>query len=93
MDSEAIGCAGDGCLSGVVTWPLHHPPAHFDDGDPILAPPVPIATCRLCNEAVAHRYCLQSADAAFVCTACVAAMQGIPFSFAPATDDPHDIRE
>uniref|UniRef100_A0A0E0JHC8 Uncharacterized protein n=1 Tax=Oryza punctata TaxID=4537 RepID=A0A0E0JHC8_ORYPU len=121
MESEPIvGCDGDGCTSGVGTWPLHHfrrldgvhcrlcsscllleyrslyccccflllgpepPAAHFDDGDPILAPPLPVAICRLCNEAVAHRYCLQSHDDTFVCAACVAAAHGWRFSYAPA---------
>ncbi|XP_040375780.1 uncharacterized protein LOC121053245 [Oryza brachyantha] len=70
------------------------PPAHFDDGDPILAPPVPVATCHNCNEAVAHRYCLQSDDDTFVCPACVAATEGRPFSFSPAAaaDAPLDMR-
>ncbi|KAL5226920.1 hypothetical protein ABZP36_015185 [Zizania latifolia] len=117
MNSVPSGCAADGCVSGLDTWPLHHirkngvvrrlcsscvllsyrevycccclcflgpePPAHFDDGDDLLAPPIPIATCRLCNEAVAHRYCLQSADSTFVCPACAAATEGRPFSYAP----------
>ncbi|BAA96629.1 hypothetical protein [Oryza sativa Japonica Group] len=64
------------------------PPAHFDDGDPILAPPVPVATCRLCNEAVAHRYCLQSDDDTFVCAACVAAAHGWRFSYTPTAPPP-----
>uniref|UniRef100_A0A0D9UZW9 Uncharacterized protein n=1 Tax=Leersia perrieri TaxID=77586 RepID=A0A0D9UZW9_9ORYZ len=56
------------------------PPAHFDSGDPILAPPAPIAVCRHCREAVAHRYCLRSDDDVFCCPACVAGA-GSHFSF------------
>ncbi|KAG8051985.1 hypothetical protein GUJ93_ZPchr0001g33047 [Zizania palustris] len=126
MNSVPSGCAGDGCVSGLHTWPLHHirkngvllrlcsscvllsyrevycccclcflapePPAHFDDGDDLLAPPIPIATCRLCNEAVAHRYCLQSADSTFVCPACAAATEGRLFSYAPPCMTPLDMR-
>jgi hypothetical protein len=68
---------------------LPHPPRHtqwplYEDGDPFVAPPRPIATCR---EAVAHPACFsQPADSrAFVCPACSAAAEGRPFTYAYAS--------
>ncbi|KAL6626325.1 hypothetical protein ACP70R_030051 [Stipagrostis hirtigluma subsp. patula] len=71
--------------------PSHGP--HYDDGDPLIAPPVPTATCVVCRAAAAHLACLYPADVgAFVCPACRAASEGRPFSCAPPCGTPVEWR-
>ncbi|CAO2184859.1 unnamed protein product [Urochloa humidicola] len=66
---------------------------HHDYDDPLLAPPAPTVTCRVCRSAVAHLACLYPADgAAFVCPACRAAEEGRPFTYAPPYGEPLDMR-
>jgi hypothetical protein len=68
-------------------------PSHYDDGDNLMAPPAPTATCRVCRSAVAHLACLYPADGGgFVCPACTAAEEGRPFTYAPPRGVPLDTR-
>nr|XP_034598451.1 uncharacterized protein LOC117859328 [Setaria viridis]TKW12340.1 hypothetical protein SEVIR_5G029700v2 [Setaria viridis] len=77
------------CCFFIVTSPS----SHYDDGDPLMAPPAPTATCRVCRSAVAHLACLYPADGGgFVCPACTAAEEGRPFTYAPPCGVPLDTR-
>ncbi|RLN22738.1 uncharacterized protein C2845_PM07G07440 [Panicum miliaceum] len=89
LSDRSVYCC---CFFLLITSPSFH----YDDGDPLMAPPGPTVTCQDCRSAVAHLACLYELFPAgygvFVCPACSAAEEGRPFTYAPPCRQPLDAR-
>ncbi|KAJ1283425.1 hypothetical protein BS78_03G127800 [Paspalum vaginatum] len=81
------------CCCCLLLIPSESPSSYYDDGDPLVALPIPTVTCQVCRDSVAHLACLYPGDGAvFVCPPCRAAQMGRRFTYEAPRGEPLDVR-